>query len=263
MAAAMRPGWPDILQTTLSGTAQGLFLVVFLLDALRATPQKFVILGCGISLLLLACGLIASRFRPGRAAAPWRTSWLAREAVALPAFTAMVLVYAACRFLESERPVVLAAGAAAAALSIALFVCAGMVYASRTSVPAWRSPLTLVNFFLLGLASGLTLAVPLAVLAWPPFAGPLALAAFAAAGLAWLARIAALVRNARLRPDLSRPALRAASLAFLVLLFPAPGWLLGWSGGSLGAFAGAFALQFAGLLAERWAFLAEAGGALA
>jgi DMSO reductase anchor subunit len=254
MAADMRPAWSAIPRTVLIGTAQGLFLVVFLLDVLRATPRKFAILCCGVSLLLLACGLIASYFRPVCA----RSAWLSREAVALPAFTAMVFVYASCKFLESERPVVLAAGTAAAVLCIALFVCAGMVYACQISVPEWRSPLTLVNFFLLGLASGLTLAVPLAVLAWPPFAGPLALAAFAAAGAAWLARIAALVRNARLRPNRPDAPLRAVSAVFLVLLFPAPGWLLGWSGGSLAAFAAAFALQFAGLLAERWAFLAEA-----
>ena len=35
-------------------------------------------------------------------------------------------------------------------------------------------------------------------------------------------------------------------------------WLLVWGGGSLASFVAAFSLQFAGLLAERWTFFAEA-----
>jgi DMSO reductase anchor subunit len=45
---------------------------------------------------------------------------------------------------------------------------------------------------------------------------------------------------------------------FLILIFPVPAWLLGWGGGSLESFIAAFASQFAGLLAERWYFFAEA-----
>ena len=167
-----------------------------------------------------------------------------------------------------------------------------MVYACLKFLQEWRSPFTLVNFFLLGTASGLTLSVPLAVLYYPQFAGPLALGAFGLGALAWLARIASLVRNARLRPKSTtasaigvahprivqkaqgfmggsyntreffhgRPDLlvRAVRWSFLALLFPLPGWLLGWGGGSLAAFIAAFALQFTGLLAERWYFFAEA-----
>jgi DMSO reductase anchor subunit len=57
-----------------------------------------------------------------------------------------------------------------------------------------------------------------------------------------------------------RPALvvGAARWAFLIFVFPVPGWLIGWGGGSLESFVAAFAIQFAGLLAERWLFFAEA-----
>jgi DMSO reductase anchor subunit len=134
--------------------------------------------------------------------------------------------------------------------------------------------------------------VPLAVLAYPQFAGPLALAAFGFGAAAYLVRCVSLLRNARLRPR-STPAsaiginhsrivqkaqgfmggsfntreffhgrpdrvVRAVRWAFLVLAFPVPAWLLGWGGGSLQAYGAAFALQFAGLLAERWIFFAEA-----
>jgi len=188
MAAGMKPAWPVILQTSLIGTALGLFLVVLSLEIFRDTPRNFAILCCVVSLLLLACGLIAFFFRSVRARS------------------------------------------------------------------AWRAPRAVANFLVLGLASGLMLAVPLAVLAWPQFAGPLALAAFAVAGAAWLSRIAALARSARLRGKFAA----AARWSALVLLFPAPGWLLGWGGGSLAAFAAAFALHFAGVLAERWVILAGA-----
>ncbi len=286
----MKPAWSVILLTTLIGTGQGLFLAVFLLDAFRTPPGNFAFFGCGISLALLAAGLIASFFHLGRperawrAASQWRTSWLSREVIVLPAFMGFVFLYA---FSSSHL-----AGAIAAVLCLALFVCTGMIYACLPFLQEWRTPLTLVNFFLLGTASGATLSVPLAVLTWPQFAGPLALAAFGLGAVAWLARCAALVRTARLRPRSTtasaigiarpriaqksqgfmggsfntreffhgRPALvvALARWMFLVLAFPVPGWLLGWGGGSLAAYAAAFAAQFAGLLAERWLFFAEA-----
>ena len=101
----------------------------------------------------------------------------------------------------------------------------------------------------------LTLAVAVATHAWPRFAGPLALAAFALSGCAWLVRGATLIRRPVLQP---KAAALAARWMFLILFFPLPGWLLGWGGGSHATFWTAFALQLAGLAAERWAATAEA-----
>jgi len=286
----VKPAWSVILLTTLIGAAQGLFLVVFALDALRPPPREFVLLSCAVSLALLVCGLVASVFHLGRperawrAATQWRTSWLSREVIVLPAFMGFVALYAWSGSL--------AAGAVAAILCIALFICTAMIYFCLKFLQEWHSPFTPVNFVLLGTASGLTLSVLLAVFAHPQFVGPLALGAFGLGAIAWLARIASLVRNARLRPKSTtasaigiahprivqkaqgfmggsyntreffhgRPDLlvRAVRWSFLVLLFPAPGWLLGWGGGSLATFVAAFVLQFTGLLAERWYFFAEA-----
>jgi DMSO reductase anchor subunit len=286
----VKPAWSVILLTTQIGAAQGLFLVVFVLDVTRDAPREFVLHGCGISLLLLVLGLIASFFHLGRperawrAVTQWRTSWLSREVIVLPAFTGMVFLYAVSGSWV--------AGAIAAILCLALFICTAMIYVCLKFLQEWHSPLTLLNFFLLGVASGLTLSVPLAVLAYPQLAGPLALAALGAGAAAWLARGASLIRNARLRPKSTtasaigvkhprivqkaqgfmggsyntreffhgRPdrVVRAVRWSFLLLLFPVPAWLLGWGGGSLGALVAAFALQFAGLLAERWYFFAEA-----
>ena len=294
----MKPAWSVILLTTLIGTGQGLLLVAFLLDATRRPPDGFVLLCCGVSFVLVACGLVASFFHLGRperawrAASQWRTSWLSREVIVLPAFMGMVLLYGFLIFFEFDKNIYIWVGGVAAFLSLALFVCTGMIYACLPFLQEWRSPLTLVNFFLLGTASGLALSVPLAVISWPQFAGPLALAAFALAAVAWLSRCAALIRNRLLRPKSTmasaigvahprivqkaqgfmggsfntreffhgRPALvvAAARGAFLVLVFPVPGWLIGWGGGSLASFEAAFTLQFVGLLAERWLFFAEA-----
>ena len=286
----MKPAWSVILLTTLIGTGQGLFLVAFSIYTFGFPPEAFVFLACGISLLLLAAGLFASFFHLGRperawrAASQWRTSWLSREVIVLPAFMGFVFLFACLGSFWI--------GAIAAILCLALFVCTGMIYACLKFLQEWSSPLTLVNFFLLGLASGVTLAVPLAALAWPQAAGQLALGAFFAGAAAWLARCAALVRNALLRPKSTaataigikhprivqkaqgfmggsfntreffhgrpRLVLRVVRWSFLLLVFPVPGWLLGWGGGSLAVLAAAFALQFAGLLAERWYFFAEA-----
>jgi sulfite dehydrogenase (quinone) subunit SoeC len=264
----MKPAWSVILLTTFIGAGQGLFLAVFSVDLLRADAAKtLVVASCALSLLLLASFFRLGRpERAWRAAAQWRTSWLSREVIVLPAFMGLVLLYGAMHFLESARAWVLAAGFAAAVLCIVLFVCTGMIYASLKGLREWYTVLTPLNYLLLGTSSGFTLSVSVAVLAYPQFAGVLALAAFLIGAAAYVMRCASLVRNARLRAR-SAPAgalridharaLRAARWAFLILAFPVPGLLLGWGGGSLPVCAAAFAIQFAGLLAERWHFFAD------
>jgi DMSO reductase anchor subunit len=57
--------------------------------------------------------------------------------------------------------------------------------------------------------------------------------------------------------DRPRELVRAARWALLALVFPLPALLLIFAGSPSGLLA-AFLLQFAGLLAERWYFFAEA-----
>ena len=294
----MKPAWSVILLTTLIGAGQGLFIAMLALEKASVPPVGFVLLCCAVSLALLAGGLAASFFHLGRpsrawrAASQWRTSWLSREVIVLPAFMAAVAAYGLAVYLDFDRGISLAIGAVGALLCIGLFVCTAMIYACLKFLQEWHSPFTLLNYFLLGTASGFTLAVPLAVLAHPRYAGPLALAAFWIGGAAYLVRCASMLRNARLRPKsttqsaigIAQPKIvqkaqgfmggsfntreffhgrpqavvSAARWTFLVLAFPVPAWLLGWGGGSLWDFGAAFVLQFAGLLAERWLFFAEA-----
>jgi DMSO reductase anchor subunit len=300
----VNPAWSVILLTTLIGAGQGLFLALYALEVgaaagvLDAPGRMFYVTGAALSLALLAAGLFASFFHLGhparawRSAAKWRTSWLSREVIVLPAFIGCVFVYGAVHHLQTGERSSLWIGAAATALCLALFVCTAMIYACLKFLQEWHTTLTPLNYFLLGTASGFTLAAPLAALTAPSASKALALAALALGALAYLGRLAALRRNARLRPISTlataigvkhprieqkaqgfmggsfntreffhgRPseAVRAVRWTFLALIFPAPALVLGFSGDNAFLLAAAFALQYAGLLAERWYFFAEA-----
>ena len=315
----MRPDASVLLLTTLIGAGQGLVLALFTAQAYALfgllpgqDGHAFYAHGSLVALVLLAAGLAASFFhlgRPGRAwraASQWRTSWLSREVIVLPAFMAIVFLYGVAH-LAGFRPVLatlpsgiaidatVALGAAGTLLAFALFVCTGMIYACLPFLREWASPLTPINFTLMGGASGFTLAAAFCAFAAPDlvrfFAGwALILTLLGAAG-----RVASLIRNTRLRPKSTiqtaigvkhpkivqtsmgflggsfntheffhgrgRPFLRAVKWLFLAGGFALPAVLVAavLAGAAPGvALAGAFALQFAGLLAERWHFFAEA-----
>ena len=299
----MRPAWSVILLTTLIGAGQGLFLALFaadLYDAARGQESlapTFAVASAGVSLALVGAGLLASFFHLGhperawRSAAMWRTSWLSREVIALPLFMALVAAYGVSRWLAMPQAA-FAAGALAAVACLALFVCTGMIYACLPFLQEWRTPLTVVNFFAFGCASGLTAAAGLAAWLHPPLASSYATAALAAGAFAYLTRLAALARNARLRPKSTlataigvkhpkivqiaqgavggsfntreffhgrpREVVRAVRWSFLALVFPVPALLLAAGGNSAAVLGAAFLAQYAGLLAERWYFFAEA-----
>lgn len=170
----MKPHPSILFFTVLAGAGQGLFVVLAWLESqgvLAATPM---VAGMAwLSLALLAGGLVASVFHLGRperawrAASQWRTSWLSREVIVLPALMATVLAHAA--LLRSGAPMdahaVRWTGLAGSLLAILLWWCTGMIYASLRMVQAWATPLTPLAFGAMGLASGATLAA--AWLAWP------------------------------------------------------------------------------------------------
>ena len=303
-ASSLKPAWSVIFLTTLIGAGQGLFLALYAVQvctasgALPQAARAFYVIGAALSLALLAAGLFASFFHLGRperawrSAAKWRTSWLSREVIVLPAFMAAVFVYGAAHAFEADAATSLWVGAAAAVLCLALFVCTAMIYACLKFLQEWHTMLTPLNYFLFGTASGFTLAVPLAALVAPGWVNALALSALALGAAAYLGRIAALARNARLRPKSTlasaigvqhrkitqiaqgfmggsfntreffhgrtRETVRAVRWSFLVLVFPLPALLLACGGGSVEALVAAFLVQYAGLLAERWYFFAEA-----
>src|SRR5207244_7955625 len=119
----MRPAFSVIFLTTLIGAGPGLFLALYCTEiagARRLIPmpdgRSFFAAGSLISLVLSGLGLFASFLHLGhperawRAAAMWRTSWLSREVIVLPAFMGAVFVYAAGHYAGSGV-VTLVAGA--------------------------------------------------------------------------------------------------------------------------------------------------------
>jgi DMSO reductase anchor subunit len=296
---AVNPAWSVVLFTTLAGAAQGL-VVTLALAELAALPMStgFLALALALAVLMLLAALGASTLHLGRPARAWRavlmwrTSWLSREVIVLPAFIGVCALWWLALVQGWNQPWL---PWAALVLAAALWLCTAMIYACIRFIQERAQPLTLVNFTLIGLSSGLVLACALAALfdqlALRQAAGPSALGVTLAA---WATRMAALRHNARLRhrstlqsatgwhaPKLVQtsmgmtggafntreffhgrtPALlRTLRYAFLVFGFALPALLLAWGLASpaLWPWLLAPAVQMPGLLAERWFFLAQA-----
>ncbi len=305
----MQPAFSVLFLTTLIGAGQGLFLALFFAELggavgwLPAGRPGFLAAGAVVALVLTGLGLISSFFHLGRperawrSATRWRTSWLSREVIVLPMFMGALFLYAAAHgtgFGSGNAAAVLLLGAVTAVLALALYLCTGMIYACLKFLQEWHSPLTVINYTVLGVASGFTLATALAAYAAPellPFFGAGALIA-TATGL--VTRSASLLRNARLKPKSTlqtaigvrhprirqiaqgfmggsfntreffhgrpAPVFRAVKWIFLVLAFPVPALLLAaaLAAGAPALAAAAFVVQYIGLLAERWFFFAQA-----
>ena len=95
----------------------------------------------------------------------WRTSWLSREVIVLPAFIALVALWWLAAREPVSTPTRLALPLAAIAVAALLWYCTAMIYACLRFIEEWAQPLTIVNFILLGLSSGSVLASALAALA--------------------------------------------------------------------------------------------------
>jgi sulfite dehydrogenase (quinone) subunit SoeC len=184
---------------------------------------------------------------------------------------------------------------AAIVMAAALWCCTAMIYACLRFIQEWAHSLTIANFTLIGLSSGLVLASALAaVLGEQALLRLTAPAAVAVTLSAWATRSLALYRNAALKPrstlqsatgihapDLvqksmgmsagsfntreffhgaSRAAFKQIKLAFIMLAFVAPVLLLVWAATaqSTAAFVLALLVQAPGLVAERWFFFAQA-----
>jgi DMSO reductase anchor subunit len=218
------PKFSVIFLTTLIGAGQGLFVALFVVELgglfhLLPEPHRpwFYFYGSLSALLFTGAGLIASFFHLGRperawrSAAQWRTSWLSREVIVLPAFMGVTLLYAVAHFFWwGEALAVLPSGIAIGAtvviglggtlLAFALFICTGMIYACLPFLREWATPLTVINYLLQGCASGFALAAAYSTARAPPLVPFLASMALILTLLAFAGRVASLVRNSRLRP---------------------------------------------------------------
>ena len=304
----MHPGFSVIFLTTLIGAGQGLFLALYAaelaqaLNIVQTSPDRmFFVGGSLISLVFTGLGAIASLFHLGhperawRALAMWRTSWLSREGIALPSFMLAVFIYALAHYFGWAGTRVI--GAVAVVLCITLFICTGMIYACIKFLQEWASPLTVVNYAVLGCASGFTLATAFSAVAADSLVAAYGMAAIGFTALGLVTRSASLVRNSRLKPKSTlqsatgihhprivqksmgfmggsyntreffhgrrKSFLRSIKWTFLALAFAAPLLLLllgvgmGVSVASASVLILAFLVQYIGLIAERWFFFAQ------
>lgn len=314
----MHPAFSVIFLTTLIGVGQGLFLALYtgqvyaLFNVLSSRGgHMFYAVGSVIALAFLVAGLLASFFHLGhperawRAASQWRTSWLSREVIVLPAFMACVLIYGVAHYFGWNIPLfmlgetlqvdfIMLVGAAGTLLCFALFISTGMIYACLRFLQEWHTPLTVSNFILLGGASGFALATGYASLTAPELTGFYGKWTLIITLLAFASRLASLVRNNKLKPKStlqsaigvrhtniaqksqgfmggsfntreffhgkSRSLLRSVKWLFIALTFALPLVFLAWglSVNSAGLLLMAFVIQYAGLIAERWFFFAQA-----
>lgn len=314
----MRPAFSIIFLTTLIGAGQGLFLALYsgqlysLVNLLpRQDPAGFYAFGSLVAFLLLVAGLVSSFFHLGRpqrawrSAASWRTSWMSREVIVLPAFMGVLAAWGLLHLLDwnpvlftyreaFEVNLALLTGAVATVLCFALFLSTGMIYACIKMLQEWATPLTVINYTLLGGASGFILATALSASQGGGMTWFFGVWSIILTVLAFFSRAASLYRNARLRPKstpqtaigirhdkivqkaqgamagsfntreyfhgASERKYRNVKWAFLLLVFPLPLLLLaiGLETGSTVVFLAAFMVQYAGLIMERWFFFAQA-----
>lgn len=295
----MNPAFSVVIFTTIAGAAQGMVVALALARlAGMALAPSFVGVALIVAVAMLLVGLGASFAHLGRperawrAVLMWRTSWLSREVIVLPAFIGVVALWGVALHAGIDTVWLPLTAIAVAAL---LWYCTAMIYASLRFIQEWAQPLTIVNFTLIGLSSGLILTSALAVLLAQPqllqASGP---AALAMTVIAWISRTMALRRNALIRhkstlqsatgiraPNLvqksmgmsagsfntreffhraSRLAMKNVKLTLLVLGFALPTLLLVWGvTASVGpAFVLALVVQAPGLVADRWFFFAQA-----
>ncbi len=316
----MHPAFSVIFLTTFIGVGQGLFLALFTLQTYSAVEllptqdsQGFFATGSFLALAFLVAGLGASVFHLGkpsyfitrawRAASQWRTSWLSREIIFIPATIALVFLYAVFHYFGWDANLLgadiigqltLIIGTLATLAVFALFVSTGMIYAAIKFLQEWASPLTVINYTLLGIASGFTLATAFAAYEAPVLVNFFGGWAILFTVFAFGTRVASLIRNARIKHK-STPQtaigvrhshieqkamgmmggsfntreyfhgktaafLKSVKWIFLVLVFAVPVLLLGLGMGtdSQAVLALAFVSQYVGLLFERWFFFAQA-----
>jgi len=223
----MHPAFSVIFLTTLIGVGQGLFLALFtaqsyaLFDLLpKQDGHTFYAHGSAMALLFLAGGLVASFFHLGRperawrSITRWRTSWLSREVIVLPAFVGIVFLYGVAHLLDWKPEVATLPGGVAidatvvlgvvgTVLAFALFLCTGMIYACLRFLREWHTPLTVFNYVLLGGASGFTFAAAFAALVAPELTKFFVGWALIILMIGFASRVASLIRNYRLKPKSS------------------------------------------------------------
>jgi DMSO reductase anchor subunit len=294
----MRPAWSVVFFTVASGAGLGLLAILALLRLLaaRAVPDAAALPMLALALVLTTAGLSSSTFHLANPKNAWRsatrfkTSWLSREAVFAIALYPVALAYGWTLWTGTGGALQSLLGLALAALAVIVLYCTGMIYACLRTIPRWNHGLVPAGYVVLGLYSGLLAGLPVmaagsggplpVALAFALLAAGLAVkgayyVVFAApAGVHTIADALPLGKGQVRLLDtghthgtfltdefffrLARQRARFLRFAVVVLAFVLPLALL--TAGVSGPYPLAFVAlsAFAGLLAERWLFFAEA-----
>lgn len=301
----MNPAWSVVFFTVLAGFGQGLAVALALAVMTGAVDPRGAALAnalaCAIALML---GGLASSFlhlghpmRAWRAASMWRTSWLSREVIVMPAFIGwLVLWWLAVAVVPVPDPLArVVLPLVTVPLAALLWLCTGMIYACIRFIREWSHPLTLGYYLLTGLGSGLVLAGAVAaassdrgLLLFASRFAWVAMLAAAAIRFVTFARNAALELPSTLQSATGIPSARVrqmamgmsagsfntreffhgrtpATIARVTTTAVGAGFLLPLALASLAAvnpspwlWGVALASQAAGLIADRWLFFAQA-----
>jgi DMSO reductase anchor subunit len=298
----MHPAFSILFFTTLAGAAQGLLVALALAQIGGvAVDSSFVLQAIALGLVLLVAGLASSflhlghKMRAWRAVLMWRTSWMSREVIVLPAYIALTALWWLALYKGIDSALVRALPWAVVLGAVVLWYCTAMIYACLRFIQEWAHWSTVVNFNLIGLASGSVLACALAASGGQAvLLSALAPWATAATLVAALVRWFSLRRNNQLRPastlqsatgiqakrlvqksmgmsagafntreffhGASQLVLRNVRWAFVLGLFVLPFGLelCALSSASTWPWAWAALLQAPALIAERWVFFAQA-----
>ena len=145
----MNPAFSVVLFTTLAGAAQGLVVALALADAGRRADGRRLPDRCaGRGRRAAGRRRSAPSFlhlgrpeRAWRAVLMWRTSWLSREVIVLPAFIGLVALWWLALRADWRR-LTGAAAAGGLAMAAALWWCTAMIYACIRFIQEWAHPLT-------------------------------------------------------------------------------------------------------------------------
>ena len=159
----MNPALSVIFFTVTAGAGYGLlFILAFAHIASLSdniSPDQVTVMAV-VGLLLVTAGLVSSTFHLANPKNAWRsftrfkTSWLSREAVFAVLFYPISLIWMALEFFTGNTAVTAFFAILVAALALIVLLCTAMIYASLKTIRQWHTPLTPVNFVLLGLLLG-------------------------------------------------------------------------------------------------------------
>ncbi|MER8656393.1 DmsC/YnfH family molybdoenzyme membrane anchor subunit [Mesorhizobium sp. M0847] len=159
----MHPAFSVVFFTTATGAGYGLLALLGVLGGLGFIPAHFWLglIGMGLSLGLIAAGLLSSTGHLGRperawrAFSQWRSSWLSREGVASVAtFIPAGLFGIGWVFFGRTGGWMAIAGFLATIGAIVTVCTTGMIYASLKPIAQWHSPYTLPGYLIFSAMTG-------------------------------------------------------------------------------------------------------------